>query len=66
MGNNSLAPKRKVVAGVAGVGLGAALAGILVWLLGMWGVDVPPDVQGYFDTLLSMIVGFASGYLVPE
>lgn len=51
------APVQKVVA----AGLGAALATVLVWLLGLMKVPVPPEVAGALATVLS----FVSGYLTP-
>jgi hypothetical protein len=53
-----LVPTRKV--GAAGVGGMAAV--ILVWVAGLLGLDVPPEVATAFAGLLA----FGAGYLVPE
>lgn len=44
---------------VAAAGASGAAATILVWLVGLLGVDVPPEVAAAFATLLA----FAGGYL---
>lgn len=45
---------------VAGSGLSASLALIILWAVGYW-VVVPPEVAAAFATVL----GFAGGWLAP-
>lgn len=52
-----LAPRRKVAA----AGLGGAAAVLIVWVIGLFGVELPPEVAGAITT----VVGFAVAYLVP-
>ena len=53
-----LNPVPKVIA--AGAMGGVTI--ILVWLLGQFGVDVPPEVASSITTVLS----FIAGYLAPR
>lgn len=52
-----LAPRRKVAA----AGLGGASAVLIVWVVGLFGVELPPEVAGAITT----IVGFLVAYFVP-
>jgi hypothetical protein len=54
----SSAPTNKVAA----AGIGGSVAVVLVWLAGMFGIEVPPEVAAAVTTLIS----FFSGYLVKE
>jgi hypothetical protein len=56
--NKSLAPRPKVVAG----GAAGAFTVVLVWVAGMYGLDVPAEVASAFTVLVS----FAAGYVKPE
>lgn len=47
------------VAKVTAAALAGAVSVILIWILGLLGVDVPPEVASAFTTVLS----FAAGYL---
>lgn len=51
-------PDRKVAAG----GLAGALATVVVWVIGLFGVDVPGDVGAAIATILM----FAVAYIVPN
>lgn len=55
----SWAPNTKVLAGPA---IGTPLAGVLIWVLGQFGVDMPWDVALYFAGLIILLVA----YIVPE
>jgi hypothetical protein len=48
-------PQPKVVAG----GAAGSVTVMLVWIAGMYGIDVPPEVASAFTVLVS----FAAGYL---
>lgn len=47
---------------VAGAGLAGAVSIVIVWALGMTGVDVPPEVASAITTILA----FGTAYLIPE
>lgn len=49
-----MTPQPKVQA----AGAGGALAIVLVWLAGQFGVDVPPEVAAAFTTLLAFAAGW--------
>lgn len=54
----NLAPTSKVTAtGAAGAG-----ALVLIWILGSFGVDVPPEVA----SALTVLIGTGAGYLKRE
>ncbi len=44
---------------VAAGGIAGALTVILVWLVGLAGVDVPAEVA----SAITVVIGFAAGYL---
>jgi putative flippase GtrA len=54
----STAPTNKVAA----AGIGGALAIVLIWIAGLFNVEVPPEVAAS----IAAIVSFATGYLVRE
>jgi hypothetical protein len=54
----SSAPTNKVAA----AGIGGSVSVVLVWLAGMFGIEVPPEVAAAATTIIS----FFSGYLVRE
>lgn len=54
----SLSPTRKVSAGTA---TGAAVV-ILVWVAGMFGLDVPPEVA----SAAAVLLGFGAAYVVKD
>ncbi len=51
-------PTRKVTAGA----IGGAASVILIWVLGVAGLDTPPEVAAAFTTMIS----FGLGYVVSE
>lgn len=53
-----MAPKPKVLAG----GAAGAFTIIVVWVAGMFGIDVPAEVASAFTVLVS----FAAGYIKSE
>lgn len=53
-----MAPQPKVVAG----GVAGALTIMLVWVAGLFGLDVPAEVASAF----TVIVSFAAGYLKSQ
>lgn len=53
-----MTPKPKVVAG----GAAGAVTVVIVWVAGMFDVDVPPEVASAFTVLIS----FAAGYLKSD
>jgi hypothetical protein len=57
--NRKLLPRRKV--GAAGLG-GLALAPLIVWLVGLAGVEMPGEVAA----IASGLIALAAGYFVPE
>ncbi len=48
------APTRKVAAG----GLTGGAAGVIVWLAGLAGLEVPPEVAAWFATALAAVVAY--------
>lgn len=49
-----MAPKPKVVAG----GVAGSLTILLVWVAGMFEVEVPPEVASAFTVLVSFVAGY--------
>ena len=49
-----------------GLGVGAAIGSIIVWLLSESGIEVPPQVDIAIVALVTAAVGWASGYLTRE
>lgn len=62
----SKTPKPKVIAATGGAAVGGALALLTAWILGMFGVDVPGEVQGAFTVLFSTALAFVGGYWAAE
>lgn len=55
---NSNIPNTKVIAG----GAAGALVSVLVWVVSLFGLDIPAEVAG----ALVVLVTFATSYFVPE
>ena len=51
----NLAPSASTVAGAL---IGVPLATILVWVIGLRGIVVPPEVATAFGALFSVVVGY--------
>jgi putative flippase GtrA len=51
-------PTRKVAVG----GVTGAVTGIIVWAVGLAGIEIPAEVAVYISTILS----FAASYFVPD
>ena len=51
-------------AAASGGAVGAALAGILVWLLTQWGIDAG-QIEAAISVVLTAGLGLLGGYLVP-
>lgn len=49
-----MAPKPKIVA----VGVAGSLTILLVWVAGLFGLDVPPEVASAFTVLVSSLAGW--------
>lgn len=47
---------------LASAGLAGAVTGILIWVVSLFGLEIPAEVGVYIST----IIGFVAGYLVPE
>lgn len=47
---------------VAAAGIGGAIAVVLVWVTGLFGVDMPGEVAAAFTVILA----FAAGYFTRE
>lgn len=58
----SAQPQPKVLAATAGSAVGGAAALLLAWILGMFGVMVPGEVQGAVSILLVAAGTFVAGY----
>lgn len=54
----NITPTRKVT----GAGAAGALSVIVVWIVGLFGVEVPPEVASAATTVFA----FAGGFLVRE
>lgn len=55
-------PTAAPTAKIAASGIGGSVSVVLIWLAGMAGIEVPPEVAGAVATIIS----FFSGYLVRE
>lgn len=53
-------PETKIWAGAGAIGVPAGV--IVAWLLGQFGIDMPPEVAAAVGSVVSMV----SGYLVPN
>lgn len=62
--HNPISPKVK--AGAGGGGAGFMLAIILVWILTMFGVEVPGEVGSAIGSLLSTGLGALSAYVKKD
>jgi hypothetical protein len=52
--------KRSVGPVTTAAGVGAALSGLIAWLLKQFaGIEVPPEVQGYLAIILVVVAGWA-------
>ena len=47
---------------VAASGVTGAVVGVLVWVVSLFGLDIPAEISAYIVTILS----FAAGYFIPE
>lgn len=55
-------PKTQVASKVGAGALGGAVAVVLVWVAGQFGLEAPPEVSVAFGTILSFTFGyFAKG-----
>lgn len=61
---NTISPK--VSAGAGAAGASAPLSTILIWLIGLLGVVIPPEVAAAMAGLIAAIVGLVAGYMVPH
>ena len=55
---NTLTPTAKVTSGTAA----GAVTIVLVWIAGMIGIEVPPEVA----SAVTVLIGFGVAYLVPD
>ncbi len=55
-------PQRKVVGATVGSGVGFAIAVVITWVLGMFGVETPEEVQNAFGVILVAGLTFVGGY----
>jgi len=56
-------PTRKVLLGVGG---GGGITALLIWLAGLTGLDMPPEVAGELGALIGALVAFVSAYFIRE
>jgi hypothetical protein len=47
---------------LASAGLAGAIAGVLIWVASLFGLEIPAEVGVYISTIIGVIVG----YFVPE
>ena len=47
---------------VAAQSMSVAVVGIMVWIASLFGLNVPPEIAVY----MAVVVGFATGWRVPE
>lgn len=60
------APTRKAIAGTLGAGLGEAMSGVYIWAFeAATGLDIPPQVEGYFNIIFVAAVAFIAIFLTP-
>lgn len=52
--------------GASGAGIGGSLAIVLVWVLSLFGVQVPDAVGQALATIMAVVVGFIASYLAPS
>ena len=62
--NNSVSPK--VVAGAGGVGVSTPFSILVVWVLGVFNINVPPEVAVAIGTLVGALASLVSGYVVHD
>ena len=51
--------------GAAGAGAGVGLAPLIIWILGLFGVDMPPEVAAVAGGLLAAVTSTVIAWLVP-
>lgn len=59
-------PKRKVVAATVSSGAGFAVAIVITWILGMFNVEVPEEVQNAFGIIIVTAATFVGGYWTKD
>ena len=52
-------PPRTVGPVTLAAGGGAAVTTVLCWVLSLFGIDVPPEVQGAVTVLVVLVAGYA-------
>jgi len=52
----------KVKAATAGAGVSGAVTAILMWVVGLLGLDVPPEIASAFTTLIAAGFAYWAGY----
>lgn len=57
-----LRPTRKVTAGVAGGGLTA----ILIWVGGLFGLEIPPEIAAEMGAAVATLIGLLAAYFTRE
>lgn len=56
------APTRKVTAGLAGGGATA----VLIWAVGLFGIDLPPEVAAELGAIAATLVSLIAAYFTRE
>lgn len=55
-------PTNQPTTKVAAAGVGGSLTVLVIYVLGLFGVDLPPEVA----SALSALISFGAGYIVKE
>lgn len=56
----------KVSAGVGAAGASTPLSIVVIWILGLFNVQVPPEVAAAIASLIAAIASGIGGYIVPH
>ncbi len=61
---NTVSPK--VVAGFGGAGGTTPFSIVIIWLIGLTGVTLPPEVAGALAAMIAALGSLLAGYVVPH
>ena len=61
---NPVSPKVAAASGAAGVS--TPLSMIVIWAMGLLGVQVPPEIGGAIASLIAAVAAAIGGYLAPH
>lgn len=56
----------KAIGGTGGASIGGAIAGLFLWLLSFYGVNVPAEQAANITTIVCAACALAGAYLTPS